>query len=144
VNYKERQKEYNKVYYQKNKERFKEYGRAYYLHNYKRRMNHFILSGIRLRAKAKGIPFDLDLEDINPPDTCPVFNIPLKRNVGKGPKFDSPSVDRIIPELGYVKGNIQIISQKANLMKQDATPEELIQFANWVLKEYGQCQEATS
>jgi hypothetical protein len=49
----------------------------------------------------------------------------------------SPSLDRIKPELGYVPGNIQVISARANVMKNDATPEELLAFANWVYRTYG-------
>jgi hypothetical protein len=38
---------------------------------------------------------------------------------------NSPSLDRIIPELGYVKGNIMVISHKANTIKSNANIEEL-------------------
>ena len=47
---------------------------------------------------------------------------------------DAPSADRIDPRKGYVRGNIQVISMKANAMKANATPEELRSFALWVLK----------
>jgi hypothetical protein len=47
----------------------------------------------------------------------------------------SPSLDKIDPEKGYVKGNVMWMSQLANAMKNNATKEELKQFANWVLKE---------
>jgi hypothetical protein len=65
------------------------------------------------------------------PKVCPVFG---KKFEGKG--GFSPwarSIDRIDPKLGYVRGNVQIISNRANYMKRDATPEELILFAKWVL-----------
>ena len=47
------------------------------------------------------------------------------------------SLDRIIPELGYVPGNVQVISQLANAMKWDSTREERLTFANWVLSSEG-------
>ena len=67
------------------------------------------------------------------PKNCPVFG----KRLTTGNKFShdwSPSVDKIIPAKGYVRGNIQIISYLANKMKQDATPEQLKQFAQWALE----------
>lgn len=66
------------------------------------------------------------------PKKCPVFNKPLIKG-DRHPVPFSPSIDRIIPEKGYVRGNIRIISYMANKMKQDATPKQLEQFAHWVL-----------
>ena len=48
----------------------------------------------------------------------------------------SPSLDRIDPNKGYVKGNVQVISRLANIMKSNASPEELRAFANWVNTNY--------
>ena len=124
---KEYDKEYNKTNADKKKEHNKEY--------YKTNADACTLNLIRNRARRKGIHFDLELKDILGVTHCPVFGWELKRSQGKA-QSDSPSVDRKIPELGYVKGNIQILSQKANTMKQDATPEELIQFAEWILRTY--------
>ena len=93
------------------------------------------LNRIKHRALEKGIAFDIDLSDIAYPEKCPVFGFDLVRNY-KVPCFSSPSVDRIDPSKGYIKGNIQVISQLANCMKQNATPEQLVQFAEWILKTY--------
>lgn len=67
------------------------------------------------------------------PKKCPVFGMPLSTGRGKTHKW-SPSADRIHPDKGYTKGNIQVISQFANIMKQNATPKELKQFAKWILQ----------
>jgi hypothetical protein len=98
------------------------------------------LSNIRQRAKRLEIPFDLELSDLEKVDRCPVFNFPLER--GKGHSYKaSPSVDRIDPTKGYTKDNIQIISNFANTMKQDATKEQLLQFADWIYKTYKDSNE---
>lgn len=78
----------------------------------------------KLRAKDKNVPFNLIEDDIVIPEPCPVLGIPLRKNVGK-PKDDSPTLDRLVQELGYVRGNVHIISFRANKLKNDATPDEL-------------------
>ena len=98
------------------------------------------MTGIKRRAKSKNIPFNLDLQYlfILSPSNCPVLNTPLswcEKHDKKGPKNNSPSLDRIDPEKGYVKGNVMWMSQLANTMKNSASKEELKLFANWVLKQ---------
>jgi hypothetical protein len=68
------------------------------------------------------------------PDKCPVFNKDFSER-GVGFSNWSPSIDKIDPKRGYVKGNIQIISMLANCMKRNASPKELRTFAQWVLKD---------
>ncbi len=76
------------------------------------------------RSKQKNIKFDIAVDDIHIPEFCPILNIKLKKNhTGWAP--DAPTLDRIIPEKGYVKGNVKVISGKANVMKNNATLEEL-------------------
>lgn len=86
-----------------------------------------ICSTIKHRAKCNNIPFDIDPTDIIMPKICPVLGIPIQRTVGKGSGYwtNNPSVDRINPDLGYVKGNVRVISHRANLLKSNATLEEL-------------------
>jgi hypothetical protein len=93
-----------------------------------------LLEAAQNRARTKSLPIDITLDDIIVPDVCPVLMIPLQKSITGRANPNSPSLDRIIPQLGYVKGNIQVISNKANSMKNNATIEELIKFANWILK----------
>lgn len=100
------------------------------------------LETIRGRAKKMGLAFDLEYDDLNPPEKCPVFGYILERTAYSEKKNNhlSPSVDRIDPNKGYTKDNIQIISNLANVMKHDATPEQLVMFATWVLNTYKEKQ----
>ena len=129
--------EYNKTYREKHKDRLKivkaEYDKKYNAENKDKK----VLNGIKQRAKDNNLDFDLTLDDINNFSVCPVFGFVLERSKGK-PAFNSPSVDRIDPTKGYTKDNIQILSNKANTMKQDATKEELVAFAKWILQTYGE------
>ena len=85
----------------------------------------YIYNATKSRTKRSGIPFDLKLEDIVVPEFCPVLGIPLEWQIGKGGRTDnSPSLDRMEPELGYTKGNVQVISMRANRIKNDGTIEE--------------------
>jgi hypothetical protein len=68
------------------------------------------------------------------PSKCPVFGTPFAKH-GAGFSNWSPSIDKIDPRKGYVRGNIQIISMLANCMKRNATPKQLRTFAEWALKE---------
>lgn len=78
------------------------------------------------RAKQNGIPFRITINDIYVPKLCPVFGTPLEVGVGnKHHTPNSPSLDRVNPELGYVPGNTVVISYRANRIKNDSTLEEL-------------------
>jgi hypothetical protein len=89
----------------------------------------------RLRAVRAGIPFALTVADVVVPDTCPILGIPLARTAGR-PAPSSPTLDRIRPELGYVPGNVQVISHRANTMKSDATFQEMVMLGDWA-RQYG-------
>lgn len=94
-----------------------------------------MLRSAKERAIKNNLPFNISVEDIQIPSHCPILGIeisPSKQSVSP----NSPSLDRKYPALGYVKGNIWVISYKANTMKNDADKETLISFAEWVLNEY--------
>jgi hypothetical protein len=88
----------------------------------------------RRRAHSKGWEFDLLITDIVLPQFCPYFRTV---RINYGPEADrdagdSPSLDRIDSSLGYVRGNVRIISLRANRMKSDSTVEELQEFAEGI------------
>lgn len=89
----------------------------------------------KFRAKQKSIPFTLTLSEMpNIPERCPVFGFELEKGGnGRGLRDRSPSLDKIIPSLGYVAGNVQIISGKANKMKANATTEEIGKLYHYML-----------
>ena len=81
---------------------------------------------VRIALVEKNIDFDLVPGDLAVPEFCSVLKIKLNyQNAGTGYHPDSPSVDRIDPKKGYVRGNVRVISSRANLLKNDATIEEL-------------------
>ena len=90
-----------------------------------------LLYSARLRAARYGLSCTISEEDIIIPKYCPILGIEILRGEGSVHP-GSPSLDRIIPQLGYVHGNIQVISYKANTMKSDATLKELVSFAKWI------------
>ena len=88
----------------------------------------------RRRAKEKNLPFNLDVEYLKSIYTkdCPVFKQPLTwGGQGKGKNNFSPSLDRIIPSIGYVKGNVAFISDKANRIKCEFEAKDLYAVADW-------------
>lgn len=92
-----------------------------------------MLTRAKKRAKVSGRPFDLEKADIKVPEVCPLLGIPLY--VGDGLLHSgSPSLDCIVPEKGYVRGNVWVISHRANKIKNDATAFELFAIARGLEK----------
>ena len=92
------------------------------------------LNAAKDRAKKQNLPFDLDLDFLISIalDECPVFKTPFIWGQSKGKHPYRPSLDRVIPELGYVKQNVVFISLKANVIKQDVAEKELYAVADWL------------
>lgn len=117
----------SKIYREKYPEKVKQT-----LANYrKKHPERKLLYGARNRAKKVGLDFDIEESDIIIPEYCPLLGIKLEL---LGQCDNSPSLDRIDNSKGYIKGNVWVISFKANRMKNTATLDELIVFANNVNK----------
>lgn len=155
---KEKIREQKKLYYAQNKERIKAREAAYrvnhrdlmikkskayrdknrdeinlaYRQKYRDNHEFFMLKAARKRAGKDKLPFDLELSDIVIPEFCPVLGIKLE--IGRENKDSSPSLDKIIPEKGYVKGNIAVISLRANRLKSDGNLSEFKNIINYLEK----------
>lgn len=92
-----------------------------------------LVNRCKATSKRKNLPFDLTVDDIILVDICPILGIRIDYKLDK--KSDhSPSIDRLIPELGYVKENIAIISERANRIKNDATVDEIRKLLDYLEK----------
>lgn len=96
------------------------------------------INGAKRRARLKGVPLDIDADYLAKiaPDECPVLGLTLVYPVYKAGDgrhvAASPTVDRFVPEAGYVRGNIYVISHRANGLKSDATTAELRAVIRWM------------
>lgn len=109
------------------------YDRAYYAAHLKPRRTAAVrmVGNARTRARVHGVPFSITPDNICIPQFCPVLGIPLI--VGEGLFTDnSPSLDRFKPSLGYVPGNVYVISYRANRLKSNATIDELQRVLNYM------------
>lgn len=80
------------------------------------------------RAKKEGIPFSITEDDLVKVSHCPVLGLEIVYNEpgdsNGRPRPEAASLDRFIPELGYVPGNVYIISWRANELKKNGNLEE--------------------
>jgi len=92
-----------------------------------------ILIAARHRAKKEKIPFNITIEDIVIPKICPYLGIPILKN-RKKITDNSPSLDRIVSKSGYIKGNVEIISNRANTGKSNLSAKEHLQIGKRMFK----------
>ena len=87
----------------------------------------------RARAKEKSLAFDIDTDYIVSIWTgiCPVFKTELDINAKRGQKGHA-QLDKVDPTLGYIRGNVVWLSERANRIKDDATIEDLEMLLQWL------------
>ena len=90
----------------------------------------YMIIRARNRSKEKSLDFNITEDDIFIPTHCPILGVKLIPNCKD--RTHSMSIDRIDPSKGYVKGNVWVISNRANAMKNNADFEMLLAFAKWV------------
>lgn len=128
----------------RNKERIAEYARRYRAkakevvsagHQRRRQANpmKYLLKTAKNRARARGIEFTIGADDVVAVSRCPLLGIEVVYGRAGRAQADSASLDRVDPTIGYVAGNVRVISYKANAMKQNASRAELERFAAAIL-----------
>ena len=144
---KEEISERHKQYHSRNREEILEQQKQYYNENkeeilahnklrYKDNLAHSMLMHAQKRAKTRGIPFNITeeyLRSIWPLSNCCPYLGTAFITASGGANNTSPSLDKITPDLGYVIGNVQIVSNFYNRMKQNSTPEQLKKFCEKTL-----------
>lgn len=93
-----------------------------------------LLASCKSNAKRKGVDFSLSVDDIIIPKKCKFLGIELTNIFDEGRVDSNASIDRIDSSRGYIAGNIQVISDLANRMKQNAGKEQLVTFAKNILR----------
>jgi hypothetical protein len=100
-----------------------------YMNAYRRRPENIpyrLLTEAKYRAGKRGLAFDITQDDVVVPEFCPVLGLEMRSCPnGGGPGDTSPTLDRIDSTKGYVKGNVWVISGRANRIKNNATLDEL-------------------
>jgi hypothetical protein len=92
-----------------------------------------MLNNSKMRAKRSNMEFTITENDISIPECCPVLGIPLYRSKRENWN-NSPSIDRIDNTKGYIKDNVVVVSRRANILKKDATIDELQKLADFYSK----------
>ena len=98
--------------------------------NWKYKPTLAMFNNSKQRAKKAGLEYTITLNDIVIPDYCPVLGIKLDTG-DRRKKGNAPSIDRIDNSKGYTKENIMVVSNRANMIKNNATIDELIMIGNF-------------
>ena len=84
----------------------------------------------KVRARRLGLPFNLSDSDLHDAyflqgGLCFYTDIPMVVKIGSGRDRDSCSIDKVTPELGYVRGNIVLCANRVNTIKSDVSLDEM-------------------
>lgn len=97
-----------------------------------------LLYGCKTRALREKLPYNLDAEFIaqlynEQNEKCALSNLKMSTTVQSGKNPYNVSIDRIVPELGYVKGNVRLVCSHVNMMRSNLEDEQLIEFCKAII-----------
>ena len=97
----------------------------------------FYRKAIRKKTECKSLGIDYDLSEDYLKSIwtgiCPILSVPIDIKASKQDTY-SPHLDRVDPTKGYVKGNVQWLSGRANRLKNNITIYELERLYKWLTK----------
>lgn len=102
------------------------------MHTDLEKRKHYLITKLSQQARMKKIPFDICVDDIEWVDKCPILGYNLDYFSIGGRKFNTVSFDKKDPTKGYTKGNVFIISNRANSIKSDMSLEQLERLLEYV------------
>lgn len=113
------------AYYRNHEKSIKDLSKRYYKRKSEDYFAYYIYNK-KGYCRKNNIVWELDKEYLASiwADTCPVFGVPLVKRTEEF-SDNTAELDRIVPSLGYTKGNVRWISRRANRLKSDATIDEL-------------------
>lgn len=125
---------YDRAWWASNKEYAREMHRKMRLRRRRRDPVAYLIKRAKAAAKWKGLAFNLRHCDLTIPERCPVLGMKLvwPRKLVRRRPANLPSIDRVNPRRGYVRGNVRVISFRANLLKRNATLDELKALVRYV------------
>jgi hypothetical protein len=92
----------------------------------------YMMYEARKRARKFGLECTITPKDIVVPEFCPILGLKLERGKVDKNRDNTPSLDRIVPEIGYIPSNIAVMSYRANRIKNNGTAEEHRLIADWM------------
>ena len=100
-----------------------------------------LYNNAKRRAKTSGLAFNIGIEDIHIPDYCPILGIKIYKQWGLTEqthiaRSNNPSLDRIDSSKGYIKGNVEVISYRANTLKKNGSSLEHQKIADYIKRYY--------
>lgn len=133
--WRDKNQDYNEQYYENNKDRAKDQLQQNYRQTKENTPWVIMARTAKTRAKERNLEYNIDAEYLKSiwTDLCPVLGFPIKAAVYESgtsrahksrPQDQSPALDRIDSTKGYVRGNVAVISYRANMIKNCGTAKE--------------------
>lgn len=119
---KKRQAEYQKANRPEMNRRNRIYDKTTLRNKYLETPALYLWKAAKKRSVVSKIDFNIEVEDIEVPDICPILGVPIEILTGK--HYNGCSLDRIDNTKGYIKGNVAVLSRRANRLKSDMSLEE--------------------